>query len=146
MVHSWPKHIFLVKIYVTFEPLDTFSIFKKQNDLRFHQISIKINSWRIKPDWLKRGHQPQSETSKSSSTPVRALDMSSIFEGVLYAFNQIFNIAPSGHLQTIHNIIKDTSPSQEHKNHHQLQQKFAIVIYLWGASWCLQTHQNSSSA
>ena len=29
-------------------------------------------------------------------------------------FNQILNIAPSGYLQTIHNVIKDTSPSQEH--------------------------------
>ena len=38
-------------------------------------------------------------------------------------FNQILNIAPSGHMQTIHNVIKDTSPSQEHQNHHQLQPK-----------------------
>ena len=35
-------------------------------------------------------------------------------------FNQILNIAPSGHMQTIHNVIKDTSPSQEHQYHHQL--------------------------
>ena len=33
------------------------------------------------------------------------------------------NIAPLWHVQTIQNIIKDTSPSQEHKNHHQLQPK-----------------------
>ena len=39
-------------------------------------------------------------------------------------FNQILNITPSGHLQTIHNVIKDTSPSQERQNHHQLQQEF----------------------
>ena len=38
-------------------------------------------------------------------------------------FNQILNIAPSGHMQTIHNVIKDTSPSQEHQYHHQLQQE-----------------------
>ena len=38
-------------------------------------------------------------------------------------FNQILNIAPSGHVKTIQNIIKDTSPSQEHQNHHQLQPK-----------------------
>ena len=38
-------------------------------------------------------------------------------------FNQIFNIAPSWHLQTIQNVIKDTSPSQEHQNHHQLKQE-----------------------
>ena len=38
-------------------------------------------------------------------------------------FNQILNIAPSGHVETIQNIIKDTSPSQEHQNHHQLQPK-----------------------
>merc|ERR1712243_396129 len=42
----------------------------------------------------------------------------------LLDFNQISNRAPSGHLQTIHNVIKDTSPSQEHQNHHQLQQEF----------------------
>ena len=38
-------------------------------------------------------------------------------------FNQMLNIAPSGHMQTIHNIIKDTSPSQEHQCHHKLQQQ-----------------------
>ena len=38
-------------------------------------------------------------------------------------FNQILNIAPSGHLETIQNVIKDTSPNQEHQNHHQLKQK-----------------------
>ena len=38
-------------------------------------------------------------------------------------FNQILNITPSGHMQPIHDVIKDTSPSQEHPNHHQLQQK-----------------------
>ena len=38
-------------------------------------------------------------------------------------FNQILNIAPSRHMQTIHNVIKDTSPSQEHQYHHQLQQE-----------------------
>ena len=38
-------------------------------------------------------------------------------------FNQIFIIAPSGHVETIQNVIKDTSPSQEYQNHHQLQQK-----------------------
>ena len=38
-------------------------------------------------------------------------------------FNQILKIAPSGHIQTIQNVIKDTSPSQEHQNHNQLQQE-----------------------
>ena len=38
-------------------------------------------------------------------------------------FTQILNKAPSGHVQTIQNVIKDTSPSQEHPNHHQLQPK-----------------------
>ena len=38
-------------------------------------------------------------------------------------FNKILNIAPSGHMQTIHNVIKDTSPSQEHQYHHQLRQE-----------------------
>ena len=37
--------------------------------------------------------------------------------------NQILNIAPSGHMQTIHIIIKDTSPSQEHQYYHQLKQE-----------------------
>ena len=30
-------------------------------------------------------------------------------------FNQILNIAPSGHLHTIQDVIKDTSPSQKQK-------------------------------
>ena len=38
-------------------------------------------------------------------------------------FNQILDMAPSGHVQTIYNIIKDTSLSQEHQNHNQLQQE-----------------------
>ena len=38
-------------------------------------------------------------------------------------FNQISNIAPSGHVQIIHNVIKDTSPSQEHQNDNQLQKE-----------------------
>ena len=29
-------------------------------------------------------------------------------------FNQILNIASSGHMHTIQNVVKDTSPSQEH--------------------------------
>ena len=49
-------------------------------------------------------------------------------EGVLDAFKLIrilqnLNIAPSGHLETIQSITKDTSPSQEHQIHHQLQPK-----------------------
>ena len=32
-------------------------------------------------------------------------------------FNKILNIPPSGHVQTIGNIIEDTSLSQEHHNH-----------------------------
>ena len=40
-------------------------------------------------------------------------------------FNQILNIAPSVHVHAIriHNVIKGTSLSQEHKNHHQLQEE-----------------------
>ena len=38
-------------------------------------------------------------------------------------FNKIFYIAPSWHVETIQNVIKDASPSQEHQNHHQLQQE-----------------------
>ena len=41
-------------------------------------------------------------------------------------FNQVLNIAPSGHVQTIHNVIKDTRPNQKHQNHHQLQQEFKL--------------------
>jgi hypothetical protein len=36
-----------------------------------------------------QGHQPQSGTSKSSSSPSISLEMSSIFEGVLDAFKLI---------------------------------------------------------
>ena len=39
-------------------------------------------------------------------------------------FNEILNIAPSGHMQTIQNVLKDASPSQENQNHHQLHKKF----------------------
>ena len=38
---------------------------------------------------LHQGYQPQSGTSKSSSTPAKNLQMSSIFEGVLDAFKLI---------------------------------------------------------
>ena len=38
-------------------------------------------------------------------------------------FNQNLYTAPSGHVKTIHNINKDTSPSQQHHNHHQLQKE-----------------------
>ena len=48
-------------------------------------------------------------------------------------FNQILNITPSGHMQPIHDVIKDTSPSQEHPNLHQLQQKlYKCQQYLRG--------------
>ena len=61
-----------------------------------------------------QGCQPHSGTSKSTSTPARTLKISSIFEGVFDAFKlnrfyQILNIAPSGHVKTIQNVIKDTS-------------------------------------
>ena len=39
-----------------------------------------------------QGHQPQSGTSKASSTPARTLEMSSIFEGVLDASNRILQM------------------------------------------------------
>ena len=38
-------------------------------------------------------------------------------------FSQILNIAPLGHMKTIHDVIKDTSPSQEHQYYHKLQQE-----------------------
>ena len=38
-------------------------------------------------------------------------------------FYQILNIGPSWHLQTIHDIIKDTSPNKENQNHHQHHQE-----------------------
>ena len=38
-------------------------------------------------------------------------------------FNQILNIAPSGHVETIQSVIKDISPSQEYQNPHQFQPK-----------------------
>ena len=54
------------------------------------------------------------------------MEMSSIFEGVLDAsmdFNQSLNIPQSGHVETNQKVIKNTSRSQEHQNHHQLQQE-----------------------
>ena len=53
-------------------------------------------------------------------------------------FNQILNIAPSGHMQTIHNVIKDTSPSQEHQNHHQ-------ILKLSSTPACFYIHLRESS-
>ena len=45
-------------------------------------------------------------------------------------FNEIFNIAPLGHVETIQNVIKDTSPSQEHQSIINSSQKSINVIYL----------------
>ena len=55
------------------------------------QPNFKHNSFRACADHAKRhqGQQPQSGTSKSSSTPARTLEISSIFEGVLDAFKLI---------------------------------------------------------
>ena len=39
-------------------------------------------------------------------------------------FYQILNITPPVHVQTMQNVIKDSSPSQEHQSHHQGQQEF----------------------
>ena len=39
-------------------------------------------------------------------------------------FIQILNITPSGHFQTMDNVMKDTCSSQEHQNHHQFQQEY----------------------
>jgi hypothetical protein len=70
------------------------SIFKGVLDvfklIRF-QPNFKHSSVRAFGDHPKHhhGHQPQSETSKSSSTPAKNLQMSSIFEGVLDAFKLI---------------------------------------------------------
>ena len=38
-------------------------------------------------------------------------------------FNQVFNITPSWHVQTIQNGNKGTHPSKRHQKHHQLQQE-----------------------
>ena len=43
-------------------------------------------------------------------------------EGIFFTLT-LLSIAPSGHVQTIKNIMKDTIPSQEHQNQHQLQQE-----------------------
>ena len=66
------------------------------------------NHYQLQQEFLKY-HQPLRWFLMASNTP---------------NLNQILNITPSGHLQTIHNVIKDTSPSQECQNHHQLQQEF----------------------
>ena len=36
-------------------------------------------------------------------------------------FNQILNLALSKPVQTIHNVMRDTSPCQEYPNHHQIK-------------------------
>ena len=55
------------------------------------QPNFKHSTIRACADHSKRhqGDQPQSGTSKSSSTPAKNLQMSSIFEGVLDAFKLI---------------------------------------------------------
>ena len=69
--------------------------------------------------YCHHGCQPQSGTSKSSSTPAKNLQMSSIFQGVLDAF-KLIGFQPNfkhSSLMTYAdnlNVIKDTSPSQEH--------------------------------
>ena len=52
------------------------------------QPNFKHSSLRAYEDhpYHHKGYQPQSGTSKSSSTPAKNLQMSSIFEGVLDAF------------------------------------------------------------
>ena len=55
----------------------------------------------------------------SSRTPVRnikiIINSSKNSRNVfVFDFNKILNIAASGHVETIQNIIKDISPSQEH--------------------------------
>ena len=44
-------------------------------------------------------------------------------------FNQTLNIAASGHVETYQNVIKDTSPSQEHPNHHQHDSYYQIMFF-----------------
>ena len=78
---------------------------------------------------VNKDTSPSQEHPQSSSTPAKTPEMSSIFERVLDAFklNRFqpnLNIASSGHMHTIQNVIKDTSPSQEHQNHHQLRPEF----------------------
>ena len=70
------------------------SIFESVLDafkLNRFQPNFKNSSIRACGDNPKRhqGHQRQSGTSKSSSSPTKNLQMSSIFEGVLDAFNFI---------------------------------------------------------
>ena len=52
-------------------------------------------------------------------------------------FNQILNIAPSGHMQTIHNVIKNTSATQEHQNILNSSKNYRSVINLCESFWCL---------
>ena len=47
-------------------------------------------------------------------------------------FNKIINIAPSGPIKNIQNILKDTRPSQEHQIHHQIQQKTLEMLSFFG--------------
>ena len=95
-------------------------------------------------------HQPQSGTSKSSSTPGRTIEMSSIFEGVLDAFKL-------NRFQPNFKYCSNRAYACHPKRHqgHQPQSGMSIiiidssnncnnVIYLWGWSWCLQTQQIST--
>ena len=70
------------------------SIFERVLDafkLNRFQPNFKHSSIRACGDHQKhrQGHQPQSGISKSSSTPAKKLQLSSIFKGVLDAFKLI---------------------------------------------------------
>ena len=69
-----------------------------------------------------------SPSQEHQNHPQLQQELSSIFEWVLDAFKlnlfqPNFNLAPSLHVQTIQNVIKNTSPSEERQNNHQLQQE-----------------------
>ena len=60
-------------------------------------------------------------------------------------FNQILNIAPSGHVKTIHNVIKDTNHSYEHQTQHQLQQELKFdILFEWFFSQTLTPHPKAN--
>ena len=92
--------------------------------------NFKQSFLRACADYAKchQGQQPQSGTSKSSSTPARIPEISLIFEEVLDAFKLIgfppnFKQSFLRHVQTMQNVIKDSSLSQEHKKSSQTPAK-----------------------
>ena len=139
--------------------LDAFILIRFQP--KFEHSSIKAWGGHLK---RHQGHQPQSGTSKSSSTQAWTLKMTSIFEGVLDAFKLTifqsnFNHSSiracgdclkchQGHQPHLGSSLPSTPP-QSYKCHQSLiiinsSKNSRNVINLWGSFWCSYTQQIST--